>query len=119
MKNNNFWKNFIMAMVALVATLIADSKEIVWAIVGITVAGNALIYFAKNYWMPSTSEPGKWNWRDTLSALIMTIGTAISSGAASFVIEGSIDWSLLGKTVLGVVIGYVTKTIKTNSGALK
>lgn len=119
MRNNNFLKNFIMAMVALIASLIADAQEIVWSIVWITVSGNALIYFAKNFWLPSTSGKGKFNWRDVSSGLIMAVGTAISSGAASFIIEGSINWPMLGKTVLGVIIGYVAKTLKSDFGSLK
>ena len=100
-----------MAIVGFVATTIADLEVINWAYVGIATLGFTVIYVAKNFFMPSDSDPGTINWRDLVSGLIVAMGMAISSFAASIITLGFIDWKALGLAVLYAVIGYFGKTI--------
>ena len=121
MKNNNFWKNFVMTIVAVIAAFIGDNVEqgINIGVLLITIFGTSLVYMAKNWAMPSNSDGMTWNLRDMLSGLILVIGTAIVNGAATFLIDGEISWQSLWKVVMTVTIGYFAKTLKSNSGNLK
>jgi hypothetical protein len=119
MKNNNFWKNFIMAMITMAAALISDMETVIWSVVGITMLGNAIVYYVKNKLLPSTSPNGSFNVRDFISGAIMAVGTLLSSSAATFLINDKIGWAFVGKAIFGVLIGYVVKTFKSDLGSLK
>ena len=110
-----FWKGLIMAIVGFLASTISDIEVINWAYVLITTIGFTAIYFGKNYWMPSTSEGGSVNGRDIWSGLLIAVGMAISSFAASIITTGMVDWKALIISTIGAVVGYFTKTIPSKA----
>ena len=120
MKNNHL-KGLLMTVIAFVAAYKGDNIEagINWGYVLISTIGISVVYIGKNALFQSTSEPGVLNWRDALSGLIVAVGAAISSFAASVISIGEIDWKALIAAVIAVIVGYFGKTFATNSGKIK
>ena len=100
---------------ALIGSTLATltTNPIIWSIVIVTVIGTALVYIGKNAIpsLQSTAPEGELNWVNILSALLIGIGTAITSGIASIAGAGHIEWTLLWHTVLGVVTSYLVPTL--------
>jgi hypothetical protein len=67
-------------------------------------------YFVKNFYAPSTSSTGTLNLQDVVSTLLLAIFVALENSIASYIVSGAIVISLLVKTVLSVVITYITTT---------
>jgi uncharacterized membrane protein len=111
MKLSTFWKGLIMAIIGFVATTIGTLDPFNLSYIIIASVAFTLIYFGKNYWLPSTSEAGEINWRDIVSGLIIAVGMAISSFSASIILTGVVDWKALFIAVIGAVVGYFGKTI--------
>ncbi len=111
MKINAFWKGFIMAIVGFVATTLSDLETFNLAYVLIATVGFTVIYVGKNAIFKSTSGAGTINLQDLLSGVIVAVGMAISSFAASVITSGAVDWKELGVAVIGAVVGYFTKTV--------
>lgn len=108
---NSKTKALLMAIVAFLATTISNLEKPNWGYVFLATVSFTLIYLAKNYILPSTSEEGRLNWRDALSGLIIAIAMGISSFAASVLTTGKIDWNALLIAIIGSVVGYFTKTL--------
>jgi uncharacterized membrane protein YvlD (DUF360 family) len=114
MKLSAFWKGLIMALIGFIATMLSDLESFnVWYVVIATVAF-ILIYVAKNAVYPSTSQIGL-NIRDLISGLMIAVGMAISSFAASIITLGSVDWHALWLAVVGAVVGYFVKTVPSKA----
>lgn len=112
MKLNAFWKGLIMAIVGFIATTISqDIEGINFAYIAIATAGFTVYYIGKNAFFQSNSEPGKINLKDLISGILLALGMAVSSFAASVITLGHIDWRALWIAVVGAVIGYFTKTL--------
>lgn len=118
MKLNSFLKGLIMAIVGFVATLLSDMETINFAVIVISTVGFTIYYTGKNYLMPSISVVGI-DIRDILSGILLAVGMAISNFAAQIIIVGHVDWGMLGKAVLGAIIGYFAKTVPSNAKAKK
>jgi len=115
MKLSAFWKGLIMAVVGFIATTLSDLESFNLAYVAISTIAFTVIYIGKNYIWPSTSEGGVINWQDILSGLIVAVGMAISSFAASIITTGAIDWKALAIAVIGAIVGYFGKTFTQTS----
>jgi len=109
------WKGLIMAVVGFLATTIADLEVVNWWYVLISTVAFTLIYIGKNFFLPSTSEPGKINWMDAFSGVLIAIGMMVSSMAGSILTTGTVDWRALGVAVIGAIVGYFTKTFFSSS----
>jgi len=118
---NDFLKGLIMTVIAFIAAYISDNIEagLNFGYVLISTIGITVVYIGKNALFQSNSVKGTLNWRDALSGLIIAIGTAISSYAASIIITGEIDWKALITAVVAVIVGYFGKTFATNTGKIK
>lgn len=109
-------KIFIMTMVAFVATTFSTSglpeSENQWVIFGVTIVGTMLTYIAKNFISPSTSVKYTLNWpADMIGGLILAVGSAVSNYVAQLTLDGEINWKSLGKLILVVIFGYLSKTL--------
>lgn len=113
---NNIVKGLFMTIVAFLGSYIGDNVEsgINIQYVIISTIGISMVYIGKNFIYQSVSAKGNIDVRDALSGLIVSIGTAISSGAASFIVNGSIDWKAMGLAVIAVIVGYFGKTAITD-----
>src|SRR5690606_30864811 len=101
-------KGLLMAL----ALIFAD-----WQITGafetasIVVAFAFLIgYYAKNWWFPSASTDGVFDWRDTVSIVLIALSVAIPDAITQIVVENAINWKELGTVVVTVVFTYFTGT---------
>ena len=103
-------KVFIMALVGFLATTIAQINPVDWWYVLIATVAFVLMYIPKNILMPSDSDPNTLSAKDILSGVLMAISMAISSVIGSVIVNGGIDWHLLWVSVIGAVVGYITKT---------
>jgi hypothetical protein len=110
--NSKVLKGLFLTLVG-VATPILTTSPIAWAVVGITLAGTALTYIGKNAITPlqSTSQQGTFDWKNSLSSILVGVGTAVTSGVATLVVNGAVDVPLLIHTVGGVVGTYVVSTM--------
>jgi hypothetical protein len=110
---STFTKSLIMTLVALIATTVSTSglpsTQTGWLIFGITVLGTVLTYVAKNAAFPSTSLFGNVDLKDVASGLILALGSALSSFAASTVTGTPVDWHSLTTLITTVVVGYFAK----------
>ena len=107
----NTIKGLIMAVVGFLAATIADLEVVNWAYVGITTVGFTLMYLAKNFFLPSNSDEGGFNWRDALNGVLIAVSMALSNFAAVLLTVETLDWKQLGVSVLGAVAGYFIKTV--------
>jgi hypothetical protein len=77
----------------------------------ILVASAFLIgYYAKNWWFPSASTDGVFDWKDVLSAILVAISVAIPESIAQIIVENAINWKELLTVVGTVVFTYFTGT---------
>lgn len=100
-------------LITLVTTFIAAYTQVplIWAVVYISLIGNALTYTGKNAWFKSTSVQGQLNLRDFGSAGLIAIGSAITEAIATLTVSGVVNWPLLGKVVLSAVVSYLSATL--------
>lgn len=105
-----FWKGLIMALVAFIASTVHDLEVLNFAYIGITSGAFIILYFAKNWLMPSNSDGNNLNWRDILSGVLIAISMAISSIAGSIITLGFVDWKAFGVAIVSAIVGYFTKT---------
>jgi hypothetical protein len=99
----------LMMMAAVVFTAM-QNPPVVWSVVIFTSVLVGAGYYVKNYMMQSSSNEGQLNFMDALSVVLLAVITALSDSLSSLVVNGVIVWSLVGKTVLSVVITYISTT---------
>jgi|WetSurMetagenome_2_1015567.scaffolds.fasta_scaffold23863_6 hypothetical protein len=114
LKNTKFLKGLLMTLVGVIVAAF-NTSPIVWSVVAITLLGTGLVYFGKNAWFKSQSVEGTLQWQDILSALLIAVGTSITSAVASIAGSGVVDWTLLWHTVIGVVSTYLGSTLFTGT----
>lgn len=108
MEINKFWKGIFLMLSVLVAAI--QSENIVWTATLVTMVLVGGQYYIKNYLMPSTSDEGKVSWKDVLSTVLLAIIAGLSDSIGQFIVNGAIVWSIVGKTIMSVVITYFTTT---------
>jgi len=111
--NNTLVKGLIITLITILATTFTTTglpaTVIGWEILSITTAGTLLVYLAKNFLFPSVSLFGTIDLRDLLSGLIMAVGSALSSLAASDITGTKVDWIHLLSLSGSIAVGYLAK----------
>ena len=69
-----------------------------------------LSYYAKNWWFPSVSEDGVFDWRDITSAILVALSVAIPDAITQIVVDGVVMWKELLMVTGTVVFTYFTGT---------
>lgn len=114
---NTFTKGLVMTIVALIASTIQQKgfpvTTVGWEVLAITTAGTSLTYIAKNFAFPSISIAGVFDMRDLLSGVIVGVGAALSSLAATSITGTVADFKSILVLVGSVIAGYFAKTIVT------
>lgn len=107
-----FFKGLFIMLVTLAVTLFAQTP-IVWGIVVITVIGNVLVYAGKNAFefLKSDSPANILSLINYISVLIILIGTGFLDALATLLINGTIQWLLVGKLALSVTLTYLGSTL--------
>jgi hypothetical protein len=60
----------------------------------------------------STSGPLQYDWNDVLNHLVVVVGTAIVTGAATAINSGGTpNWQTIGWAALGAALTYLGKTL--------
>jgi hypothetical protein len=106
--NSKIVKGILLMVSVIFAAL--QSGNVVWAATIITTLIVGIGYFVKNVIFPSVSDDNVFDWRDVVSTLILSALAAIEPIVGSLVTNGAVDWLLLGKTILTVVIIYFSTT---------
>lgn len=108
-------KTFIMGVLTAIAAVIGTyfqtngfpSTTVGWEILGITIAGNVVIYVGKNAVLPSISLFGTIDTRDLLSGLVLAVGNSIVQFAASAITSTAVNWHLLLTTSASIAGTYL------------
>ena len=72
-------------------------------------------YWAKNWWFPSVSEDGVFDWKDVASAILIALSVAIPEGISQIVVDGFIVWKELVIVTGTVVFTYISGTWMSNA----
>ena len=109
-----------MTVISFICALVASglpTTNISWEISGLTLVGTLIGYFAQNAALPSNiSVLGTINIGATvIKGLLVAIGGGLSSLAASGLTGTKADWGVVGKLMLGLLVGYIGKQFATNS----
>jgi hypothetical protein len=110
---SQFWKGLLMAVISVIVTAFSVTP-IQWAVNGIILLGSILIYVGKNAFLPSlksVSPAGTLSLVNIISALLILLGNAIIDAVATIVVNGVIDWLLLGRVALAVTLTYLGTTV--------
>jgi hypothetical protein len=115
--NKKIIKGFALSLIGAAIPLLT-ANPIIWGVVLITLIGTALVYFGKNAipGLQSTSPSDNFNVVNFISALLIGAGTALVSGAATFIVNGHIDWNLIWQTMIAVSGSYSIATAKEEGG---
>jgi len=115
--NNPLIKGLIATIISLLANTLATTgwptTAVQWWILLITMVGTVLIYFGQSALMPATSKAGNLNGTDLWKALFVSVGSTLSSFAASGITGTHIDFVNIGKLVLTTIILYLAKNLVT------
>jgi len=115
--NKSIIKGFALALIGAAIPLLT-ANPIIWGVVLLTLLGTALVYFGKNAIpvLRSTSPSDSFSAINFVSALLIGGGTALVSGAATFIVNGHIDWNLVWQTMIAVSGSYSVVTAKEEGG---
>ena len=111
MTTQQFIKGLLMALVSIVVTFFSQTP-IDFLLMGVTAVCTILVYTGKNLveLLRSDSPSGSLSFINLLSALLVAIGTGALESVGLYLIEGAINWSILGKVVLSVTFTYLGGT---------
>jgi hypothetical protein len=112
MTTQQFLKGLGMAIVGVLVTFFVQTP-INWLLMGITAICAVLTYGGKNLipWLHSDSEPGQFSLINIASALLIALGVGILESVGLYIINGAIDWLILGKVVLSITLTYFGATV--------
>ena len=118
--SNNLIKGMFMTLISFVCALMASglpTTNLSWEISGLTLLGTLIGYFAQNVALPSNiSVLGTINVGATVfKGLLVALGGGLASLAAAGLTATSADWGVIGKLMLGLLVGYIGKQFATNS----
>jgi|ERR1035437_1117293 hypothetical protein len=111
MTKQQFFKGLITLLVGVFVTAYSQPTVDYWMMFA-TGLGAVLPYVAKGlivFW-PSTSQINDLKWSDVLSGFLLALGSAITEGAAIFIVNHQMIWPLFGKLVAGVFLSYLSTT---------
>lgn len=106
-----FFKGLAMALVGVVVAAFSTTP-IDFLLLAVTAVCTILVYTGKNLisLFHSDSPAGSLSFVNLISALLVAIGTGVLEAAGLFIIEGAVNWSILGKVVLSVTFTYLGGT---------
>ncbi|HUX57092.1 MAG TPA: hypothetical protein VMV77_08965 [Bacteroidales bacterium] len=111
--NGQFFKNLLMALMAVVVTAFSTTP-LDTALLIISLISATLIYVGKNAFLPaltSITASGTWNWKNVFSGLLIAIGNGILNGAAMIILNGVIDVKKLLLLTLSIALTYFGATV--------
>lgn len=104
-------QKIIKGLLMAAAALFADYSAGTFGAASWVVAICLLIgYYAKNWWFPSVSEDGVFDWRDVASAVIIALSVGVPEAIGQFIVDGVIVWKELLTVICTVVFTYFTGT---------
>ena len=104
-------QKIIKGLLMALAYLFADYTAGTFGAASYVVAVSFLIgYYAKNWWFPSVSEDGVFDWRDIVSSIIIALSVAVPEAVGQFIVNGFIVWKELFTVIGTVVFTYFTGT---------
>jgi undecaprenyl pyrophosphate phosphatase UppP len=108
MTAQTFFKGLGMVLVGILITYFSTTP-IDFVMMAIAAISAILVYTGKNLIavLNSTSPATSLNWVNVVSGLLIALGTAILNYVAQYLIESTIDWTLLTKMVVGVTLTYL------------
>lgn len=111
MGTNQFFKGLAMALVAVLVAAFS-TQPIDWLLLAVTAGCAILTYSGKNLIavLHSDSPPGSLSFINLASALLVALGAGILEGVGLFIIDGAINWIILGKVVLSITFTYLGGT---------
>jgi membrane protein implicated in regulation of membrane protease activity len=109
--NTKILKGLFQAILGTVSAYLIINP-INWALVLIAAIGAIVVYIGQRYFkeLQSTSTKYSLDFINWFSGLLIAIGNAVISGAATFILNGKINWTLLGGAALSTFIAYISGT---------
>ncbi len=109
---NQFLKGLGMAIVGVLVTFFV-STPINWLLMAVTAVCAILTYAGKNLipWLHSDSLPGQFSLINIVSALLIALGSGILESVGLFLVNGVIDFAILGKVVMSLTLTYFGATV--------
>jgi hypothetical protein len=105
-----FFKGLLMALIS-VLVIAFGQQPVEWALLAVTAIAAILAYTGKNLiGLVSTSDEGKFNWINFLSALLVLLATGITESLAMIVVDHKIAVATLLKVCASVTLTYITAT---------
>lgn len=106
-----FFKGLAMTLISIVVTFFSQTP-IDFLLMGVTAVCTILVYTGKNLveLFHSDSPAGSLSIINLVSALLVAIGTGALEAVGLYLIDGVINWQILGKVVLSVTFTYLGGT---------
>jgi len=110
-------KKLVKGLLMAAALMFADytGGNFVFASSLLVAIAFLLGYWAKNWWFPSVSEDGVFDWRDVASAILIALSVAIPESISQLVVDGFIVWKELVIVTGTVVFTYISGTWMSNA----
>jgi hypothetical protein len=119
-KKNIMGQKIIKGLLMAASYLFVDYNAGTFGAASWVIASCFLLgYYVKNWWFPSASEDGLFDWKDVASALILAISIGVPEAVDQFIINGSIVWKEMVLAVTTIVFTYFTSTFFPNNAANK
>ena len=110
---NPLIKGLIATIISLLATTLSTTgwpaDVLHWEMLLITMVGTIAVYFSQSALFPATSNVNDLNKRDLLKSVLVSVGSALSSFAASGITGSHIDFIAVGKLILTTIVLYLAK----------
>lgn len=110
--SSKFLKGLFLSVLAVIITAMSQNP-VVWGVVILGCLSTALTYVGKNLWIPelsSNTQSLRLDLTNLISGLCLALANAITTGLGTLIIDGKVDWLLVGKLAVSVLGGYLTAT---------
>jgi len=106
-----FVKGLLMALISIAVTAFSTTP-VDYAVLIITVISTILVYSGKNliYIFDSETPAGKLSWINLTSGVIVAIGTGLIQSMSMFILDGAIEWLVVGNVSLSILFTYLGTT---------
>ncbi len=110
------YKGLMMALFTALASALAiglpqDLPH--WYILGLTLLGTIIGYFAQSAIFPSTSQIGGINGLDFLKGLLVAISNMLSTIGADVIVGHTLNWIQIVNSMVSVCVLYFIKQFAT------
>lgn len=108
-------KGLIMTAVVFLSTALSTipKNNIEWIILGLVFLGTMIGYVSQSTLLPSTSVQGDLNLRDYYKAILISVGTTLSSLGAAAITQTEINWGEIAKNIVLLTSAYLIKQANT------